>query len=79
MSRSKQFSPRTLYFATACTDTPVNEDIRCALITSTVEVAAPQTVEPSEDDLRDKVTATLRDAINGEGFEEYLPPGCLTG
>jgi hypothetical protein len=79
MSCSKQFSPRTLYSATACSDTPANEDIRCALITSTVKVSAPQAVEPSEAELRDMVTATLREAINGEGFEEFLPPGCLIG
>jgi hypothetical protein len=78
MPCSDQFSPHSLYFATACTVTPANEDIRCALITSTVDVSAPQTVEPSEDDLRDTVTAFLRDAINGEGLEEYFPPGCMT-
>jgi hypothetical protein len=59
--------------------TPVDEDIRCALITSTVDVSAPQTVEPSEDDLRDTITEFLRGAIDGEGLEEYFPPGCITG
>jgi hypothetical protein len=57
---------------------PADEDIRCVLILSTVNVSAPQTVEPSEEDLNDTVTAFLRDAINGEGFEEYFPPGCMT-
>lgn len=47
------------------------------MITSTVDVAAPQIVEPSEDDLRDQVVDTLRDAINDQGFENFLPPGCL--
>jgi hypothetical protein len=42
-----------------------------------VNVSAPQVVEPSEDDLRDEVTTTLRDAIDGGVFEEFLPPGCL--
>lgn len=75
---SHRFSPHTLYFATACDVAPADENIRCVLVLSTVNVSAPQTVEPSEDDLNDTVTAFLRDAINGEGFEGYFPPGCMT-
>lgn len=66
----------SLATSTACDDVPPQEDITCGIVRMTIEVSAPQSVEPDEDALRAEVIAILREAINGDGFEGYFPPGC---
>jgi Malate dehydrogenase enzyme len=64
--------------STACEG--LQEDITCGIVRMTITVTAPQDIAPSEDELRAQVIATLREAINGDGFEAYFPPGCsVTG
>ena len=63
---------------TACTAPPPPEDtIVCGVVQSSVTVRAPKSLEPSEEELQRKMTDTIREAINGDGFEDYFPPDCM--
>jgi Malate dehydrogenase enzyme len=67
------------FYSTACEDLQ-QEDVTCGIVRMTITVTAPQDIAPSEDELKAQVIATLRQAINGDGFEAYFPPGCsVTG
>lgn len=48
----------------------------CSFVISVATVAAPKSIEPSEAGLRSRIVDALRDAINGNQIDEFMPEGC---
>jgi len=65
----------SIFSRTACEGEPAGENEKCVLVESTVTVAAPQTLEPSESLLRNRVVTILRDAIKSGKFAEPFKRG----
>ena len=54
-----------------------DDSVRCAVVLSTADVWAPASLEPSEEALQAQTTAILTEALQGDNYQQYLPPQCM--